>query len=233
MLVRTLARRGGRVSEVLSAWLRTTPPSVCHRSASTSSHDSRWALLRERGINVNPCRSALHPSAEEGVPVDEGEELPVQEAYTPSSECFGCGPSSGEGLHLKSYRIENGLESRVTFQRHHCAFPGMVNGGIVSTAFDCAGNWTAAIALMDVGCLPNPPLTVVAEMLVTYHEPSPPDEELIVRTEVVDVISSGEVGSKSTVHVSLKLMQKTALGTEKLLCTGEGVFKKLGALRAL
>ncbi len=202
------------------------------RSASTSSHNSRWGLLKDRGVSVNPCRSALHPSAEEGIPIEEGEELPIQQAYTPSSECFGCGPSSSDGLHLKSHRIENGLESTVSFQRKHCAFPGMVNGGIVTTAFDCAGNWTAAIALMDVGCLPNPPLTVVAEMFVTYVEPTPPDEELFVRTEVVDIISTGEIGSKSTVHVSLKLVQKTPIG-EKLLCKGEGVFKKLGALRAL
>ena len=245
MLIRRLIRRGTRVSEVLSA-CRThlgfddqgdvdcKTPVACTgaRSATTSSHNSRWALLKERGVNVNPCRSALHPSTDEAVDVEQGEELSIQQAYTPDSTCFGCGASSSDGLHLKSYRIENGLESRVSFQRKHCAFPGMVNGGIVTTAFDCAGNWTAAIALMDVGCLPNPPLTVVAEMFVTYVEPTPPDEELYVRTEIVDIVSPSDVGSKSTVHVSLRLVQKTPLG-EKLLCKGEGVFKKLGALRAL
>jgi acyl-coenzyme A thioesterase PaaI-like protein len=239
MLVRRLIQRGTHVSKVLGAcrWTETDIPGdidigTGRSASSTSNHSSRWGLLKDRGVRVNPCRSVLHPSAEEGISIEEGEELPIQAAYTPSSECFGCGPSSSDGLHLKSHRIENGLESTVSFQRKHCAFPGMVNGGIVTTAFDCAGNWTAAIALMDVGCLPNPPLTVVAEMLVTYVEPTPPDEELFVRTEVVDIISTGEIGSKSTVHVSLKLVQKTPIG-EKLLCKGEGVFKKLGALRAL
>ena len=45
-------------------------------------------------------------------------------------------------------------------------FPGIINGGIVSAIFDCHGNWTAAIALMDKACLPKPPLTLTFEMLV-------------------------------------------------------------------
>lgn len=48
----------------------------------------------------------------------------------------------------------------------YCAFPGIINGGVVSAIFDCHGNWTAAIALMDRACLPKPPLTLTFEMLV-------------------------------------------------------------------
>ena len=44
--------------------------------------------------------------------------------------------------------------------------PGIINGGIVSSLFDCHGNWTAAIALMDKAKLPRPPLTLTAELLV-------------------------------------------------------------------
>ncbi len=44
---------------------------------------------------------------------------------------------------------------------------GIVNGGILSTLLDCHGNWTAAIALMDRSCLPKPPLTLTASMLVS------------------------------------------------------------------
>ena len=44
--------------------------------------------------------------------------------------------------------------------------PGIINGGIVSALFDCHGNWTAAIALMDRAKLPRPPLTLTAELLV-------------------------------------------------------------------
>ncbi len=44
--------------------------------------------------------------------------------------------------------------------------PGIINGGVVSSLFDCHGNWTAAIALMDKAALPKPPLTLTYEMLV-------------------------------------------------------------------
>ena len=182
---------------------------------------------------INPCRSRHHPSVNaDGIEPLEGDEVAIQDAYTPESECFGCGPAAADGLRLKSYRIENGLESIVSFDKKFCAFPGIVNGGIVGTAFDCAGNWTAAIALMDLGCLPNPPLTVVAEVLINYEEPSPPDEDMVLRTSVVDIKDSGKVGSKATVHVELSMLQRTAVG-DKVIATGHGIFKKLGALRAL
>ena len=36
----------------------------------------------------------------------------------------------------------------------------------MSALFDCHGNWTAAVALMDKAALPKPPLTLTYEMLV-------------------------------------------------------------------
>lgn len=49
-----------------------------------------------------------------------------------------------------------------------CAAAGILNGGVLSTLLDCHGNWTAAIALMDRSCLPKPPLTLTASMLVRH-----------------------------------------------------------------
>ena len=46
--------------------------------------------------------------------------------------------------------------------------PGIINGGVISALFDCHGNWTAAIALMDKAKLPRPPLTLTAELLVRH-----------------------------------------------------------------
>jgi hypothetical protein len=76
------------------------------------------------------------------------------------------GPAHPDGLHLQSRRLENGLEARITLPSKYCAFPGILNGGILSTLLDCHGNWTAAVALMDRSCLPKPPLTLTASMLV-------------------------------------------------------------------
>jgi acyl-coenzyme A thioesterase PaaI-like protein len=206
--------------------------SVAKTGSGTDGTSRRWGMLKDKGIDINPCRSAFHPSRLEGIEIPEGEEVSIQEAYTPESECFGCGPSSDGGLHLRSYRIENGLEALVSIDKKFCAFPGIVNGGIISTLFDCQGNWTAAMALMDLGCLPNPPLTVVSEMLINYEEPTPPEEQLLISSTVVDIQESAKIGAKATVHVELTLKQRTPVG-EKTIATGHGVFKKLGALRAL
>lgn len=184
---------------------------------------------------MNPCNSKLHPAVTEaGIPPDENEEKCVQEAYTPNSVCFGCGHSNPDGLRLRSFRIKNGLEGRCSIPAKFCAFPGIINGGIVSSVLDCHGNWTAAIALMDRSVLPKPPLTLTASMFVNYKEPTPPDTELIVRSNVVSVKESPHPGmGKASVEVDVSLYIKQEDGNLKLLVSGTGVFKRLGALRAV
>lgn len=63
--------------------------------------------------------------------------------------------------------MQNGLSATVQLASKYQAFPGIINGGIISALFDCHGNWTAAIALMDRAKLPRPPLTLTAELLVS------------------------------------------------------------------
>lgn len=41
-----------------------------------------------------------------------------------------------------------------------------MNGGAIGALFDCHGNWTAAIALMDHSSLSKPPLTLTTEVQV-------------------------------------------------------------------
>ena len=80
--------------------------------------------------------------------------------------CQNAGPAAEEGLGLQSFRIPNGLQGRLQLPRKYQAFPQIINGGVVSALFDCHGNWTAAIALMDRSGLPRPPLTLTSELLV-------------------------------------------------------------------
>ena len=162
----------------------------------------------------------------------DSNEISVQEAYTPESSCFGCGPAALDGLHLRSFRVPQGLEATVTLDSKYCAFPGIINGGIITTIFDCHGNWTAAIALMDRGCLPKPLLTLTSEILVKFVEPTPPNQPLIVRSKIARIIESGEVGQKASVEVDMTLHLQEQ-GGEKLVAKSSGLFKKLGALRAL
>lgn len=46
---------------------------------------------------INPCNSLLHPAVQAGIQPEGAEEVSVQQAYTPKSQCFGCGEHP-EGL---------------------------------------------------------------------------------------------------------------------------------------
>lgn len=188
-----------------------------------------------QGHKVNPCNSQLHPAVTEaGIAPDGSEEICIQEAYTPNSLCFGCGQANKEGLRLRSYRAKNGLRGYCRIPANFCAFPGIVNGGIVSSVLDCHGNWTAAIALMDRSVLPKPPLTLTASMFVNYKEPTPPDADLVVISQVMSVKESAAPGmGKASVEVDVSLYLQQEDGSRKLLVSGTGVFKRLGALRAV
>jgi len=225
-------------ANVLSTSTSTAASFNLFRSFTANQHSNpntskQWKLLHHQGYDVNPCNSPLHPAVTQaGIAPENDEEVSVQVAYTPESACFGCGPAAPDGLHLRSFRVPGGLEASVSLNPKYCAFPGIVNGGIVSALFDCHGNWTAAIALMDRGCLPKPPLTLTYELLVTFDEPTPPDAPLIVRSQIVKVKETGDVAAKATVQVDMTLHHVVG-GHEKLLATSSGIFKKLGALRAL
>eukprot|EP00197_Chlamydomonas_leiostraca_P008153 CAMPEP_0202869616 /NCGR_PEP_ID=MMETSP1391-20130828/12551_1 /ASSEMBLY_ACC=CAM_ASM_000867 /TAXON_ID=1034604 /ORGANISM="Chlamydomonas leiostraca, Strain SAG 11-49" /LENGTH=282 /DNA_ID=CAMNT_0049549953 /DNA_START=79 /DNA_END=927 /DNA_ORIENTATION=+ len=221
---------------------------ICSSASTRKAH--RWGQKEEKDKKaqwqalvsqtpdgrINPCNSKLHPAVLEGVvAVNDADELCVQEAYTPQSRCFGCGPAHPDGLRLQSKRIENGLEAVVQIPAKYCAFPGIVNGGILGTLLDCHGNWTSAITLMDRACLPKPPLTLTAQMVVTYKEPTPPDTDLLVRSRVVSIKETAQPGmGKATVEVETSIyLRPPEGGAPKLLVQGTGTFKRLGALRAL
>ncbi len=57
------------------------------------------------------------------------------------------GPSHPDGLQLKSRRIAGGLEARLRIPSKYCAFPGIINGGVLSTIIDCHGACGALGAL--------------------------------------------------------------------------------------
>ena len=53
----------------------------------------------------------------------------VQDVYAKKSICFGCGPANKDGLQIKSFRGDDGLELKFKTKPEHQAFPGVVNGG--------------------------------------------------------------------------------------------------------
>ena len=51
----------------------------------------QWEWMRKQGHEINPCNSKLHPAVKAGLLPASDHQLPMQEAYTPNSSCWGCG----------------------------------------------------------------------------------------------------------------------------------------------
>jgi len=222
-----------RAGDLLRLLVRDAGVARAYNVQAAMPSETKWKWLASTGHEINPCNSSLHPAVVMAGIAPRGEVISVQEAYTPLSKCFGCGPANRSGLRLKSTRTERGLEGNLFVPDKFLAFPGVTNGGVVSSILECHGNWTAALDLMDKGCLPRPPLTLTASMLVNYKRPTPSNEPLLVRSQVVRIIDTGTIGvTKQAVEVDLQLFCLSN-GQEELLATAEGLFKRQGATRAL
>lgn len=147
------------------------------------------------------------------------------------------GPGNPFGLHLQSHRGENGgLEAEITLDEKYQAFPGILNGGALTTLVDCHGNWSAAIYLMDQGGLPRPPLTVTSGYSVRFLEPTPPNEPLLVRSVVTRARGENAAGlstQASSVEVEITVSKRAIDGTETVTVRAQGYYTRIGALRAL
>lgn len=139
-------------------------------------------------------------------------ERSVQRQYAPNSICFGCGPANEKGLKIDSYRTNKGLELKFMPNEEHQAFPGMINGGIIGSLMDCHGNWAAAIALMDLNGLDEPPCTVTANYSISLRRPTPSETELHILAEIEDIQED---------RAKVKM---TLTANEKVCATGSGLF---------
>ena len=139
-------------------------------------------------------------------------ERSVQRQYAPNSICFGCGPANEKGLKIDSYRTNKGLELKFVPNEEHQAFPGMINGGIIGSLMDCHGNWAAAIALIDLNGLDEPPCTVTANYSISLRRPTPSETELHILAEIEDIQED---------RAKVKM---TLTANEKVCATGSGLF---------
>ena len=144
--------------------------------------------------------------------MSNSEIIGVQEEYAPTSICYGCGPANKKGLRIKSTRTHDGLELWFKPREEHQAFPGVINGGIIGTLFDCHGNWTAAIALLDSGFYDKIAYTVTSSYSVQLLRPTPSETLLHVTAKIVDLM-------KDRVNIKMELH-----ANEKLCARGKGLF---------
>jgi acyl-coenzyme A thioesterase PaaI-like protein len=110
----------------------------------------------------------------------------LQDRYAPHNACFGCGPANDKGLRIKSIVQGDVVVAEWRAQKHHEAFPGMLNGGIVGALLDCHSNWTAAWHLMNASGATTPPCTVTAEFHVKLKRPTPTDGPIQLSAKVVE-----------------------------------------------
>lgn len=110
----------------------------------------------------------------------------LQDRYAPHNACFGCGPANDKGLRIKSVVQGDVVVAEWRAEKHHEAFPGMLNGGITGALLDCHSNWTAAWHLMQRAGATTPPCTVTAEFHVKLKRPTPTNGPIHLRAKVVE-----------------------------------------------
>ena len=139
-------------------------------------------------------------------------ERSIQETYAPQSICFGCGPANEKGLRIRSFEKDGEYVCEWRAEKHHEAFPGMLNGGIIGSLLDCHSNWAAAHYMMKAKGAESPDATVTASYSIKLLRPTPSDALIKLRAWVVDT-----EGDKATVKAEL-------IANDKVCATCEGVF---------
>lgn len=141
------------------------------------------------------------------------DELSLQERYAPAMACFGCGPANEQGLRIRSFaRGDDETTCEWQPQKHHEAYPGMLNGGIIGSLIDCHANWTAAWHLMRRAGQDAPPCTVTAEYSVKLLRPTPSDAPVRLTARAVEATED-----RAVVEVEL-------VAGGKVCATGRGTF---------
>jgi acyl-coenzyme A thioesterase PaaI-like protein len=110
----------------------------------------------------------------------------LQDRFAPASICFGCGPANAKGLRIKSFVEGDEVVAEWTPEKHHEAFEGMLNGGIVGALLDCHSNWAATHHLMKKTGSATPPCTVTADYAITLKRPTPTNGPVKLRAHVVE-----------------------------------------------
>jgi len=139
----------------------------------------------------------------------------LQERYSPSGVCFGCGPANEHGLKIRSFLEGGRVVARWTPSPYHHAFGEFLNGGIISTVLDCHSCWAGAYPLMLEAGTKAPPATVTSSFLVEFLKPTPIGP-LLLEANVIEVS-----GRKAVIASSLK-------AHEEVTATLRGTFVAVG-----
>ena len=148
----------------------------------------------------------------------------LQDTYAPHTACFGCGPANAKGLQIKSFAEGAECVAEYRVQKHHEAFPGVVNGGIIGTLLDCHSNWAATWALLRRSGAKVPPCTVTADFHVVLKRPTPSDAVLKLRARATE-LSDDRAVIDATLEANGKLCA-TCKGTFVAVKEGHPAFHR-------
>jgi acyl-coenzyme A thioesterase PaaI-like protein len=135
------------------------------------------------------------------------------------SKCWGCGRNNEHGLQIKSYWT--GEEAVCTWkpQKHHLAFPGILNGGIIAALIDCHCMATAGATIMkEKGIDINEDIKegiITDSLFIKYLKPTPINYPVTLRARVKEI-------NDRKITIFCELYSK-----DKLCVTGEAVAIKI------
>ena len=133
--------------------------------------------------------------------------------FMPNNICFGCGKSTKDGLHIKSYWNGEHSECIWTPRDIHQGWPKIMNGGIIATIIDCHAMGTSMAYAhkhekRNLGSLPEYRYAT-GSLKVKYIKPTPnktvklkakvlsySEKKIVINCEVIssDVVTAlGEV----------------------------------------
>ena len=113
---------------------------------------------------------------------------PIQDDWPEAaSYCWGCGRNNTHGLQLKSYWEDEETVATFIPQEHHLAFPGILNGGIISTIIDCHGTGTANAAAQKLAKDGEKLMHVTASLSIKFKRPTPLDQPVTLRGRVREI----------------------------------------------
>jgi acyl-coenzyme A thioesterase PaaI-like protein len=100
------------------------------------------------------------------------------------THCWGCGKNNEHRLQLKSYWDDDETTATWTPKEHHLAFPGVLNGGIISTIIDCHGTGTANAYHHRNQKSSNHHMHVTASLKINFLRPTPLDKPVTLKARV-------------------------------------------------
>ena len=133
----------------------------------------------------------------------------IQETYAFDNRCFGCGPSNEKGLRIRSFVDGDRLVAHWTPEKHHEAFDGVLNGGIIGSLLDCHCNWAATEHLMRTRGLATPPCTVTADYAIVLKRPCPTNGPVEITAKAISVdgdkvLVEGEIIAEGKVRATCR-----------------------------